>query len=185
MKINFVTNNSMKFDIAKAYFAKLSGEYELAQYAIETPEMQDISVEEIARESAVWAAKATGLPCIKLDVGCFIEELNGFPGPFVKYVNDWLSQADILKLMEHKVSRRAYFEDALAIGYPDGTSQVFSKRNYGVVAETEDQENTRWTMNSLFMPDGHDRTLGRMTDEEQVAYWGDGNWPALITYLEC
>lgn len=111
MKIYFVTANKMKFEIAQAYFEKISGNYELIQCEIDTPEIQHESVEEIARYSAVWAAKETGEPCIKMDVGFFISALNGFPGPFVKYANDWLAQDDFLKLMEHKDDRSAHFED--------------------------------------------------------------------------
>lgn len=184
MKISFVTTNKMKFEIAKAYFEKLSADYELVQYDIATPEIQDKSVEEIARQSAIWAAKETGQPCIKMDVGFFISALNGFPGPFVKYINDWLTQDDFLTLMKDKEDRSAYFEDATAIGYPDGTSKVFSLKNNGSVALSKDPVNNRWPANLLFIPTGHERTLGSMSDESQNEYWGDGNWPELIEYLK-
>lgn len=183
MKINFVTANKMKFEIAQAYFEKLSGDYELVQYEIDTPEIQDESVEEIARQSAVWAAKETGEPCIKMDIGFFVTALNGFPGPFVKYINDWFTQDDFLKLMEDKDDRGAYFEDATAIGYPDGTSKVFSVKSYGSVATSKDPVNNRWPANLLFIPMGFDQALGSMSDDEQNEYWGDGNWPSLINFL--
>jgi len=174
----------MKFEIAQTYFEKISGDYELVQLAIDTPEIQDESVEEIARQSAVWAAKDTGEICIKMDVGFFIKALNGFPGPFVKYANDWLTQDDFLKLMEGKEDRSAYFEDATAIGYPDGVSEVFSLKNLGSIASVKDQVNTRWPANLLFVPEGYQYALGSMTDNEQNRYWGDGNWPRLIEFLK-
>ncbi len=184
MKINFVTTNKMKFEIAQAYFEKLSHDFELIQYEIDTPEIQDESVEEIARQSAIWAAKETGQPCIKMDVGFFIAALNGFPGPFVKYANDWLTQEDFLKLMDNKGDRSAYFEDALAIGYPDGTSKVFSVKNHGSIALSKDPVNDRWPANLLFIPIGYDQPLGSMSSDEQNKYWGDGNWPKLIESLD-
>lgn len=184
MKINFVTANKMKFEIARAYFEQLSGDYELIQCEIDTPEIQDESVEEIARQSAIWAAKETGEPCIKMDVGFFISALNGFPGPFVKYANGWLTQDDFLKLMENKDDRRAYFEDATAIGYPDGTSEVFSLKNRGSIALSKDPENNRWPANLLFIPLGYEHALGSMSDVDQNKYWGDGNWPKLIEFLK-
>lgn len=184
MKINFVTTNELKFQLAESYFKKLSGDYELVKYEIDTPEIQDISVEEIARQSAVWAAQETGLPCIKMDVGFFVPALNGFPGPFVKYVNDWLSQDDFLKLLDDKDDRSAYFEDAMAIGYPDGTSEVFSLKNHGSISNFKDPSSERWPANLLFIPTGHRQALGSMSDDEQNHYWGDGNWPKLIEFLE-
>ncbi len=174
----------MKFEIARAYFDKLSGDYHLHQYAIDTPEIQAVSVKEIARQSALWAAQETGEPCIKMDVGFFITSLNGFPGPFVKYANDWLTQEDFLKLMEGKDDRSAYFEDATAIGYPDGTSEVFSIMNHGTIALQKDQSNTRWPANLLFVPTGYESALGSLSSDEQNKYWGDGNWPKLIEFLE-
>lgn len=184
MKINFVTTNALKFDIAKGYFGKLAGDYELVQLALDTPEIQDESVEEIARQSAVWAAKESGEPCIKMDVGFAINALNGFPGPFVKYANDWLSQEDVLRLLEDKDDRSAYFDDAMAIAYPDGTSQIFRLKTPGSIARVKHPTNTKWPMNLLFIPDGYSQTLGSMSDEAQTAFWGDGNWPQLIEYLE-
>lgn len=184
MKINFVTTNRLKFDIAKAYFDKMSDEHELVQYAIDTPETQDESVEEIARQSAFWAAKEINQPCIKMDVGFAIPALNGFPGPFVKYVNDWLTQEDFLKLMEGKTDRSAYFIDATAIAFPDGTSKVFINKTDGSLSSIADPINTRWPANLLFIPDGYDKPLGSLSDDEQTKFWGDGNWPALISYLE-
>lgn len=184
MKINFVTTNKMKFDIAQLYFNTISSDYELIQYKIDTPEIQDKSVIEIARQSAIWAAKETGQPCIKMDVGFFINALNGFPGPFVKYANDWLTQDDFLQLMVNKDDRSAYFEDATAIGYPDGTSEVFTQRNNGSIALSKDLTNDRWPANLLFVPSGYDRALGSMSEMDQNKYWGDGNWPKLIDFLK-
>lgn len=184
MKINFVTTNKLKFEIAEAFFENLSGDYELVQYAIDTPEIQDTSVEEIARQSALWAAKETNEPSIKMDVGFFITALNGFPGPFVKYINDWLTQDNILKMMEEYTDRSAYFEDALAIAYPDGSSRVFVNKTLGSLTKQKDLNNTKWPANLLFIPDGLNQTLGSMTDEDQNKFWSDGNWPKLIEFLE-
>jgi XTP/dITP diphosphohydrolase len=184
MKINYVTTNKMKFEIAEAYFKKMSGDYELVQYEIDTPEIQDVSTEEIARQSALWAAKRTGEICVKMDAGFYINALNGFPGPFVKYVNDWLTQEDFLKLLENKSDRTAYFEDATAIAFPDGRSQVFSLKTLGELSTKANPANTKWPANLLFIPEGYDIPLGSMSSKDQNDFWGDGNWPKLIEFLE-
>jgi non-canonical purine NTP pyrophosphatase (RdgB/HAM1 family) len=184
MKINYVTTNKMKFEIAEAYFKKLSDDYELVQYAIDTPEIQDFSTVEVARQSALWAAKETGEICIKMDAGYHINALNGFPGPFVRYVNDWLTQEDFLKLLEGKPDRSTYFEDATAIGFPDGRSEVFSLKTHGSLATYPDKTNTKWPVNLLFIPEGNEKPLGSMSAEDQNAFWGDGNWPKIVEFLE-
>ena len=85
--------------------------------------------------------------------------------------------------MQGKKDRSAHFEDALAIGYPDGSSKAFTVKSHGSIALVEDVENTKWPVNSLFIPAGYDIALGSMSDEDQTKYWGDGNWPKLIEYL--
>lgn len=186
MIINFVTTNTLKFEAAKAFFDALDGDYELRQLALDTPEIQDESVETIARESALWATQQSGEPCIKMDVGFSIAALNGFPGPFVKYINDWLTQDDVLTMMNGRDDRTAYFQDALAIAYPDGTTQVFSVKTHGTISQSKVDGETRWPMNLLFVPEGYTRSLGSLSNDEQNIFWSNSNssWPLLIEYLE-
>ncbi len=182
MKVYFATTNSLKFDIARKYFSRIDDVYELVQLEVEPPEIQSTSVEEIARHAAVAAAQSTGAPCIKMDVGFSIEALNGFPGPFVKYVNDMLGVREYLRLMDGVENRNAHFVDVTAIGYPDGSSVAFERKEAGTLALDGDTDDP-WPANALFMPSGHDRPLGSLSREEQLDFWGDGNWPAVINHL--
>ncbi len=184
MKVNYVTTNTMKFEVAQAYFDKLSDDYELVQYKIDTPEIQSTSTIDIARQSALWAAKETGEICIKMDAGFFINALKGFPGPFIKYVNDWLTQEEFLALLSNKDDRSAYFEDATAVAFPDGRSEVFSLKTYGSVSTQINPVSDKWPANLLFIPEGHTEALGFLSPEEQNKFWGDGNWPQVIQFLE-
>lgn len=183
MKINYLTTNKLKFNLAKNYFSSLDN-YELVQHTLEVPEIQHKSCEEIARYSAVYAAQEIGEPCVKTDVGFFIKALGGFPGPFVRYANEWLNEEKFLKLLEGEVDRTAYLLDATAIGFPDGSSKVFTKKHYGVIAKPGNYRVSSWPANSLFIPDGYDMPLGSMAAEEQEEYWGGGVWPEVTGYLE-
>lgn len=78
---------------------------------------------------------------------------------------------------------RAYFEDALVIAFPDGSIRSFIRRNYGVIARESNDAHPRWPANSLFVPDGYDAPLGELRHEEQVAFWGAGSWPDIVTCL--
>ncbi len=183
MKINYLTSNDLKFKIAQNYFDELEG-YELVQHSFETPEIQSDTCEEIARYSAVFGARQIGEACLKMDAGLFISALNGFPGPYVKYVNDWLSEEKLLALLEGEPDRSAYFMDATVIGFPDGTSQVFTLKYPGTIATADNYSPSKWPANSLFIPDGHKVPLGSMSIEEQEAYWHGGVLPEIVTYLE-
>ncbi|MFZ1301449.1 MAG: non-canonical purine NTP pyrophosphatase [Candidatus Microsaccharimonas sp.] len=183
MKINFATGNSFKYELAKAFFDKLGPEYELVQYDLDIVEIQSHSVEEIAKQAAVSIAKEKQEPCIKVDVGFYIEALNGFPGPFIRFINEQLTYQDYLRLLGDNQNRNAYFLDSLAIGYPDGTAKVFTRKTKGTVATTVDVVG-QWPANDLFIPDGYTRPLGQLSNDEQLKFWGDGSWPDVIKHFK-
>lgn len=183
MKINYLTTNTLKFKLASNYFDGLAG-YELAQHTFDAPEIQDVSCAEVARYSAVYAAKEIDEPCIKMDVGLCITALGGFPGPFVKYINDWLSEGKLLAMLVGEDNRTAYFMDATVIGFPDGSFKTFERKVPGRIANPGEYEPSKWPANSLFIPDGYDIPLGKMTNEEQETFWGDGAWPEVVKYLK-
>lgn len=182
MKINYLTTNKLKFAIAQNYFAGLD-DYELVQHEFEAPEIQADNCREIAQYSAVYAAQQIGEPCVKMDAGFMITALGGFPGPYVKYVNEWLSEEKIQKLLDGEADRSAKFIDATAIGFPDGTSKVFVRELSGTIAERGNYKPSKWPANSLFVPDGYYIPLGMMTTEQQEEYWSGGVWPDIIKYL--
>ena len=184
MHINFVTGNKLKFDVAKAYFVPFGNAFVLKQLTINAPEIQAETVQEVAIYSAQEIVRQTGEPCIVSDVGLVIEALDGFPGPFLRYANQWLGIDGYLKLLAGEENRRAYFEDALALAFPDGTVQTFTRREYGHIAKMGEATKPGWAANDLFIPAGHDIPLGQLSHDEQVAFWGDGSWPDVVKYLQ-
>lgn len=184
MKVNFVTGNALKFDIAAAYFAPLAGHFSLEQVAIDVPEIQASTVEEVATAAAQEAVRIKGEPCIVNDAGFCIEALNGFPGPFLRYANQWLGTEGYLRLLSGTDNRRAYFEDSLAVAFPGGNVKAFTRRQYGRIAEAAIDGLLGWAANDLFIPDGYDVPLGQLTHEDQIAFWGDGCWPEVVSYLQ-
>lgn len=174
----------MKFAIAEAFFLPLGKEFELHQLAIDIPEIQAGTVEEVAIFSAKEAVKVAQEACIVSDAGLVIEALDGFPGPFLKYVNEWLGIEGYLKLMSGLENRRVYFEDTLAVALPDGAVKTFTRREYGVIATSAEESKPGWAANDLFIPDGYDVALGKLSDDEQVSFWGDGMWPKVVQYLQ-
>jgi len=184
MKINYLTTNQLKYSIAKNFFNSIEG-FDLIQHSFHVPEMQAETCEEVARQSAIYAANELGEPCVVMDAGFFIEALNGFPGPFVKYVNEWLSEEQLLRMLSEKDSRSTYFMDALAIGFPDGTARVFSHKTVGTLANEGEYTPSKWPVNSLFIPKDHTTPLGLMSDKDQSDFWSteNQNWEKLVNHL--
>jgi XTP/dITP diphosphohydrolase len=183
--VNFVTTNSYKFEVAQKFFQTLpKDKFTLVQYDIDTPEIQNESVEAIARQSAIWVSRQIGELAVASDVGFYINALGGFPGPFVKYANKWLRPNDVLNTMRSHEDRSAYFIDALALASPDGTCDVFTTKTNGIIINDESMPDTKWTMDAIFVPDGHSKTLTAMDEEENNSVWDDEAWHQLVAKLE-
>ena len=86
---------------------------------IDAVEIQDDSLENIAKSSAIDAVRKCRLPIIVEDAGLFIEALNGFPGPYSSYVFRTVGNDGILKLMGNTGERKAYFKSVVAFHGPE------------------------------------------------------------------
>ncbi len=135
---------------------------------VKAMEIQDENLENIAKASAIDAAKKCGLPVIVEDAGLFIEALNGFPGPYSSYVNKTIGVGGILKLMKNVKDRSAYFLSAVAFYNPDnGELKVFNGRVEGQIAE-EAKGRSGFGFDPIFIPIGGDgRTFAEMGTEEK------------------
>lgn len=184
MKLNYLTTNQLKFEIAERYFRSLP-DHELVRHSFHVPEIQEATCEEVAKQSAIYGAKELREPCVVMDAGFFIAALGGFPGPFVKYTNEWLSEKQMLRMLSDTDDRTAYFIDALAVGFPDGTAQVFSHKTVGRLAKEGEYHPSKWPANSLFIPDGCSVPLGSMSEQEQTDFWHSEskNWSKLVAWL--
>ena len=85
---------------------------------VDTVEIQDDRIEDVAKTSATDAATKCSLPIIVEDAGLFIEALNGFPGPYSSYVFRTLGVKGILRLMKDVGKRSAFFESVVAFSTP-------------------------------------------------------------------
>ncbi|MFI3156200.1 MAG: non-canonical purine NTP pyrophosphatase, partial [Methylococcaceae bacterium] len=83
----FITGNDYKLSIAQKAIAATPAII-LERRKIECPEIQSHSNDDVAIFSARYAADFLQLPVVVSDAGFTIDALNGFPGPFIKYIND-------------------------------------------------------------------------------------------------
>ncbi len=181
MKVTLITGNEHKLRNVKAnlgsYGIEVEGE------AIDTPEIQASEVGEVAEYSAIYANKLLKKPVLKMDVGFEISCLGGFPGPFVKYINEWLLPEKILEMIKEEKDRKARFVDV--VSYCSGAKKVQSFKMIldGTLVDTVRGENG-WGIDKIFMPEGFDKTLAEMTDEERDKVWGAEHWKDLASYLK-
>jgi len=161
----FVTGNVHKFNEARLILA----EYKVAtaMLKIEAIEIQDDSLENIAKASATDAAKNCGLPVIVEDAGLFVEALNGFPGPYSSYVYRTVGTRGILKLMENVDRRDAHFQSVVAFSSPEGAPKCFHGKTKGKISR-EERGKFGFGFDPIFEPSGRDkRTFAEMTATEK------------------
>ena len=166
----FVTGNIHKFNEARHALAKSN--IAAAMLNLETIEIQDDNIENIARISAIDAAKKSNLPVFVEDAGLFITALNGFPGPYSSYVYRTMGTKGILKLMGNEKNRDAYFLSALAFSTsPDQSDpKTFVGRIDGRITH-EEKGKQGFGYDPIFEPlGGNGKAFAEMTTIEKNKY---------------
>lgn len=164
----FVTSNIHKFQEAR----NILSEYKIAtaKLKVEAIEIQDDNLENIAKYSVQDAVRNCGLPVFVEDAGLFIEALDGFPGPYSKYVYNTIGLKGVLKLMKNIENRSAYFLSAVAFGSPDEQPVCFVGKVQGKIS-LEMQGTSGFGYDPIFIPsEGDGRTFGEMAATEKNAY---------------
>ena len=164
-EIIFVTHNKGKIATAKKQLQEI--DFKVFEYDLEEPRSYDIKY--ISKYKVMEAYKLVNKPCISLDSGFWIDELNGFPRAFVNFVLDTIGIEGILKLMEGKENRACRFTECLS--YYDGKElQQFMGSHEGVLAEKilGKDSSEKWSdLWYIYKPAGYDKTLAEMTESER------------------
>jgi non-canonical purine NTP pyrophosphatase (RdgB/HAM1 family) len=176
-KVYFVTTNKLKLSIAKKALEKHG--IEIENIDIETPELQAFSSKEIVEYSVKYAFDKIKKPVIKTDVEYNINALRGFPGPYVKYLNKWLTAQDILKLMEGKKDRTMDIIEYMS--YYDGKNlKTFSTIFPCVLSEKIYDDTNGSIFDKITIRDSSARTQNQLSTEEleslignQMTLWED------------
>lgn len=160
--ITMVTGNIGKWKIASEIFKKYN--VKLLRKKMDTPEIQAYNVEEVSKYSAQYAANKLNCAVIKSDVGYYIEELNGFPGPFLRYINNYLTSEQILNLMEGKENRTIILKECLTFATPNGKIKQFVNIEKATISK--EAMGTGTTFDRIVIFDG-DKFPKSMNSEEK------------------
>lgn len=182
-EIIFVTHNKGKAKSAERYFNNIK--FKTYDFELDEPRSDDIK--EIATAKVNQAFKMLNKPCIALDTGFFIDELNGFPRAFVNFSLDTIGIDGILKLMQGKENRKCRFEECLA--YHDGNKiHYFYGKHPGNLStkiqgiNREEKWSDLWY---IFKPEHFDKTLAEMDMvEREERRKIDGSVEALRIFAE-
>jgi len=132
--LHYVTSNKSKIEVAQKYLHPHGVIVSGSQ--LEFDEIQSSSIEIIARHKAAEAFRKLNKPLLVNDAGWYIPALNGFPGPYMKLANEWLTSNDFLNLMSGHSDRRIIFREVLY--YVDSAiSKPFISELEGTILDTD------------------------------------------------
>jgi non-canonical purine NTP pyrophosphatase (RdgB/HAM1 family) len=130
-------------------------------------EIQTHELDDIIQDKAQQAYEAVTAPVLVEDSGLLFSAWNGLPGALVKWFETTVGCDGLLKMLEPFDDRTAF---ALCyVGYHDGKDiKIARGRVKGRIADRLRGSNG-FGWDTLFIPDGHDRTFAEMTAQEKNA----------------
>lgn len=126
----YATGNSEKFTNAKLFFEK--NNLKIEQLNIKINEIQSDNLEEIALNKALATYEQVKKPLFVNDAGWFIPALNGFPGPYMKYINKWFRPQDFILLLSDKNDRRVILRDII-VYIDESGHRIFTNDHVGSI----------------------------------------------------
>lgn len=170
MKIFLVTKNPGKLLAARSVFDKYN--IEIQNVEKDYPEIQADTSLEIARYTAIEAAKELGTPAVREDHSLFIEAL-GIPGPYTNYIEKKIPADKLALLIRQLGNNKGHFEVASVLAYPNGETfeYVFQvSMTFGVEPKGENPKG--W--NGLIRLNGETRAITEYPETERLHIWNQG-----------
>lgn len=147
------------------------------------PEETGTTFEANAVLKAEAAMASTGLAALADDSGLCVEALDGDPGIYSarwagKPADFAAAMAHILRLLDERgairpAQRRGHFVATLAFVTPGGRREIVEGRIDGTVVAP--RGTLGFGYDPLFLPDGHQRTFGEMSEVEKHGLPADGS----------
>ncbi|MCA0987352.1 non-canonical purine NTP pyrophosphatase [Guptibacillus algicola] len=129
-------------------------------------------IKEIAKHKVLQAYEIVQRPCIALDSGFFIFQLNGFPKAYVNHMLETIGIQGVIKLLSGEENRKSEFRSCLA--YYDGEVMKFfeSKAPGEISTEIKGKDNERkWSdLWYIFIPEHFEKTLAEFSEDDFMQY---------------
>lgn len=132
LEIAFVTENPEKYVIAETLCKKFN--VKVHQETFDIDEIQGEDPVKIIKDKVIKAYEIVKKPVVVSDDSWEFVALKGFPGPYMKSMNNWFEPNDFISLMKDKKDRTVYFHQYLA--FFDGSSlEIFSNKIKGQIID--------------------------------------------------
>jgi non-canonical purine NTP pyrophosphatase (RdgB/HAM1 family) len=163
-RIYFATSNKEKLLIAKTV-CNQSG-IDVEQILVDINEIQGEDPRIIIEDKVKQAYKKVLKPIVVSDDSWDIPSLKGFPGPYMKSINQWFEPQDFIRLMHGIKDRTIILHQYLA--YYDGQClRIFSNRIHGeIVSEPRGMNNNSPNMSVIALEQDNSLTLAEVFERQ-------------------
>ncbi|MGD9252425.1 MAG: non-canonical purine NTP pyrophosphatase [Holophagae bacterium] len=156
----FATSNLDKLREAEAVLGR-----SLLHQRLDLPELQSLDLHEVLRAKLRAGWQTLGRPVMVEDTGLELAALGGFPGPLIRWLLESAGPEGIARIAgcfeERRVTARCL------VGVTDGSNEIFGEGVVEGVVAAEPQGEGGFGWDSIFVPDGSDRSYGQMTADEK------------------
>lgn len=175
-----ITRNQSKLDAAKAVFNKFG--INLENTDKEYPEIQADTSLEIARFTAIQAAKELKKPVIREDHSLFLNALN-IPGPYTAYIEKRISAEKLLSLLKNQKDRTGYFEIATVYAEPSGLVKEFVYQVPIYIKNKEKVKDPKGGWNGILCLKGEPRAFTEYPEQTRLHAWNK-NYLSIAEFLK-
>lgn len=150
--ITFVSSNKEKQHFAAIELTKHNIPYEFVDLTLVEIQSDDPRI--VVEAKAKHAYEMLRKPAVVSDHFWQFPALNGFPGAYMKYINEWLTPEQLLRLLDGVSDRQAFLTESLAIF--DGTStHIFKEIVTGLARVTPEGNGLPGQQVISLAADGH------------------------------
>ena len=158
--ITFVTSNDNKAREAEQILG-----VSLARHSLELDEIQSMDLAEVVEHKVRQAYSILKKPVLVEDVGFYIKQWNGFPGPLVKWLQETMGYTKLTKLLDKK-NRQVEWQ--VMYGFFDGKKvQIFKGSGLGTIAD-KPRGTKGWGFDTILIPKGSAKTYAQMGSDERI-----------------
>ncbi len=177
----FVTSNDIKVLAAKEVCNEFGISFDRDN--IDFVEIQADDGTAIARHKAEQAFVQLQKPVVVTDDSWLIPGLNGFPGPYMKQVNDWFSVDDWLRLTRDLDDRRMILRQIVV--YQDTMRQQLFVSDLEAILLKESRSTTGIKHFSIISFDGGKHSAAELTErgESSIKHLSN-SWHELCEWLQ-
>ncbi len=159
MALYFITGNKNKLSEITAMIP------EVQQLDVDLPEVQDIDPEVIIKSKLEEAFKHHSGEFMVEDTSLYFEEMNGLPGPLIKWFLKALDHDGLANLAAKLGNAKATAKTIIGYAKDKDNIQFFEGAVEGQIVSPRGEARFGW--DPVFLPDGYDKTYAEMSPEEK------------------